>query len=64
MTDIFVSYATSDRERIIPLVETFEAQGWSVWWDRQIMPGTSYDDMIEQAISHATCVVVAGVKRR
>ena len=59
MTDIFVSYATSDRERIIPLVETFEAQGWSVWWDRQIMPGTSFDDMIEQAISHAACVVVA-----
>ena len=59
MTDIFVSYATSDRERIIPLVETFEAQGWSVWWDRQIVPGTSFDDVIEQAISQAACVVVA-----
>lgn len=59
MTDIFFSYASGDRERIAPLVETFEAQGWSVWWDRHIVPGTSFDDMIEQAISQAACVVVA-----
>jgi adenylate cyclase len=59
VTDIFVSYASGDRERIAPLVETFEAEGWSVWWDRHIVPGTSFDDMIEQAISQAACVVVA-----
>ncbi len=59
MTDIFFSYSTSDRERIAPLVETFEAQGWSVWWDRHIVPGTSFDDMIEHAIAEAACVVVA-----
>jgi len=59
VTDIFFSYAAGDRERIAPLVETFKAQGWSVWWDRHIVPGTSFDDMIEQAISQAACVVVA-----
>lgn len=59
MTDIFFSYATADRERIIPLVDAFKSQGWSVWWDRQIVPGTSFDDMIEQAISGSACVVVA-----
>jgi len=59
VTDIFFSYSTSDRERIAPLVETFEAQGWSVWWDRHIVPGTSFDDMIEHAIAEAACVVVA-----
>lgn len=62
MTDIFVSYASGDRERIAPLVETFEAQGWSVWWDRHIVPGTSFDDMIEQAISQAACIIVAWTK--
>ena len=59
MTDIFFSYATADRERIIPLVDAFKSQGWSVWWDRHIVPGTSFDDMIEQAISRSACVVVA-----
>ena len=58
MTDIFLSYASDDRERVAHLVETFEAQGWSVWWDRRIVPGTSFDDVIEQAISQAACVVV------
>ncbi len=58
MTDIFLSYASGDRERVAPLVETFEAQGWSVWWDRHIVPGTSFDDMIEQALTQSACVVV------
>lgn len=62
VTDIFFSYASGDRERIAPLVEIFENEGWSVWWDRHIVPGTSYDDMIEQAITGAACIVVAWTK--
>jgi adenylate cyclase len=58
VTDIFLSYASGDRGRVAPLVGTFEAQGWSVWWDRHIVPGTSFDDMIEQALSQSACVVV------
>jgi TolB-like protein len=58
VTDIFLSYASGDRERVAPLVETFEAQGWSVWWDRHIVPGTSFDDMIEQALTQSACIVV------
>ena len=57
MADIFVSYASKDRDRIAPLVETFKAQGWSVWWDQHIVPGSSFDDMIEQAIAEAACVL-------
>ncbi|MCH7742639.1 MAG: TIR domain-containing protein [Proteobacteria bacterium] len=62
MADIFFSYASKDRDRIAPLVETFKAQGWSVWWDQHIVPGSSFDDMIEQAIAEAACVVVAWTK--
>jgi TolB-like protein len=58
VTDIFLSYASDDRLRVAPLVSTFEAQGWSVWWDRHIVPGTSFDDTIEQALSQSACVVV------
>lgn len=58
MSDIFVSYASEDRDRIEPLVRLLEGQGWSVWWDRQIVPGDQYEHVIEQAIIAARCVVV------
>lgn len=57
MADIFVSYASEDRERVLPLIEAMEARGWSLWWDRQIDPGASFDTTIEKAISEASCVV-------
>lgn len=59
MADIFVSYATEDRNRIKPLVEALKAEGWSVWWDRNLVAGPSFDEKIEEAIDAARCVVVA-----
>ena len=58
MSDIFISYASEDRPRIIPLVRVLEAQGWSVWWDRQIPPGKTFDEVIEDALNAARCVIV------
>jgi TolB-like protein/Tfp pilus assembly protein PilF len=58
VSDIFLSYASDDRERVRPLVEHLQAQGWSVWWDRQIRPGPSYHIEISKAIDAARCVVV------
>ncbi len=55
---IFLSYATEDRPRTRLLVEALEAQGWSVWWDRTIPPGRSFDEVIEEALDNAGCVVV------
>ena len=57
MTDIFVSYATEDRERVRPLVEVLEAEGWSIFWDREIPPGRSWDDVIQETLDEAQCVV-------
>ena len=58
MTDVFVSYASTDRDRVIPLVEIIERAGWSVWWDREIGAGTAFDREIEKAIDQAHCIVV------
>jgi TIR domain len=58
MPDIFVSYATADRERVRPVVEALERRGWSVWWDRRILPGQNWDDAISGALETAKCVVV------
>ena len=58
MNDIFISYAREDREKAKAIAAVFEAQGWSVWWDRNIPPGRSFDQVIEEALSAAQCVVV------
>ena len=58
MADVFISYATEDRNRIEPLVQALEAAGFSVWWDRQIDAGKSFDRTIEEELSSASCVLV------
>lgn len=58
MADIFISYASNDRERVRPLVSAFEAEGWSVWWDRSLIVGDAWDDRIEQEVASAKCIVV------
>ena len=46
MADIFISYASDDLQRIEPIRKALEDQGWSVWWDRTIPPGKSFDQVI------------------
>jgi Tol biopolymer transport system component len=57
MADIFVSYASEDRERVRPIVEELEARGFSVWWDTRIGIGASFDREIERELRAASCVV-------
>jgi hypothetical protein len=58
MSDIFISYAREDRDQAKALAELFQQQDWSVWWDRSIPPGRSFDEVIEEALGAAKCVVV------
>jgi len=58
MAEIFISYASEDRTRVVPLVRALEAHGWSVFWDRQIPAGKTFDEVIEQALAIAKCVIV------
>ena len=57
MADIFFSYANDDRGLVRPLVEELAAHGWSVWWDRQIPPGRTFDEVIEEALDEAKTVI-------
>jgi hypothetical protein len=54
---VFVSYARVDRERVRPLVR-FLSTRFSVWWDEEIEPGTSWRYTIQQQLYEAACVVV------
>ena len=58
MSDIFISYSSADRDRARLMAQALEQRGWSVWWDREIPPGRAYDDVIEEALEAARCVVV------
>lgn len=58
MSDIFISYARADKDRAELLAEAFSRQGWSVWWDREIPPGKSFDETIESALNSARCIIV------
>ena len=56
--DVFISYAKGDRSRAAQLASVLETKGWSVWWDRDILPGRTFDDVIEEALTGARSVVV------
>lgn len=58
MSDIFLSYASSDVQRAEQLAHALERKGWTVWWDRQIPPGKIFDEVIQQAMESASCVIV------
>ena len=58
MSDVFISYASADRERARMMAEALVERGWSVWWDRVIPPGRQFDEVIEEALDAAKCVVV------
>ena len=62
MSDIFVSYAREDRERVEPLVELLETNGLSVWWDHEIIPGSTFENVIDDAILNTRLVVWCGRK--
>jgi hypothetical protein len=60
MYDIFLSYSTKDRDRLMPLVQALEQRGWSVFWDHRSVPvGKDWHDVIGDAIRECRSVIVA-----
>lgn len=58
MHDIFLSYDHDDQGRIAGLVDALAPFGWKIWWDRNILPGQTWDEVLAEALEAARCVVV------
>ena len=63
MADIFLSYAREDLAKARQLAAALDKQGWSVFWDRtSLLAGQDFEEIIEQAIEQAGCMIVAWSK--
>ena len=58
MADIFLSCASEDRSGVEPLVEALEAAGWNVWWDHETHAGPRIDQVIQEEIANASCLMM------
>ncbi len=59
MPDIFISYARADRDRIEILSRALEAEGFDVWWDRNIALGSHFTKETEARLNIAKAIIVA-----
>ena len=57
-TDIFLSYARTDRDIARRFAECFVDEGFTVWWDGALHSGETFDEVIEQNLRAAKAVVV------
>ena len=58
MTDVFIGYATEDRQVAERLANTLYEDGWEVFWDRRIEAGAEWNEDIQPALLNARCVLV------
>lgn len=58
MADVFLSYAREDRTRAADVAAALTRRGWTVWWDRQLLPGDTFEQAIARQLADARCVVV------
>jgi hypothetical protein len=57
MADVFLSYSRENQEQARMLANVLAAFGWTVFWDREILAGSVFDDVIQEQLDHAKCVV-------
>lgn len=58
MADIFLSYSRVDRPTAQIIAEALESEGFSVWWDKILRAGQTYDEVTETMLRDSHVVVV------
>lgn len=54
---LFVSYAHRDRDRVLPVIRQLQTEGYRVWYDQGIDPGTEWDENIASHIEDSGYVL-------
>jgi hypothetical protein len=58
MAGVFISYAREDRPMAHMLAQILERNGYAVWWDRELVAGNQFAEVIESKLDTADAVVV------
>lgn len=58
MSDIFISYNNKDKEKAKLFATLLKQHGWSVFWDKNIPPGKTFDGYIGEQLDAAKCIIV------
>src|SRR5262245_9918028 len=57
MSDIFISYSKADHALALKLSAFFEAEGWAVWYDKNLGAADLYRDEIMKQLTAARAVI-------
>lgn len=54
---IFISYAHKDAELVLPIIDRLQKDGYRVWYDEGIAPGSSWDVYISEHLNRCSNVL-------
>jgi WD40 repeat protein len=58
VADVFISYSKSRVSETVTLAADLEAAGFTVWWDKEITPGETFRDAIQEELGKARAAIV------
>jgi len=64
MADIFLSHSRADRPKAQLVAEALIAESFSVWWEKVLRAGQTYDEVTEGMLRDADVVVCSGRRCR
>ena len=59
---IFISYAHKDSEIVLPIIARLQKDGYRVWYDEGIVPGSNWDEYISMHLDHS-CNVLSFISK-
>lgn len=54
---IFISYAHKDSDAVLPVIARLQKDGYRVWYDEGIAPGSNWDVYISEHLDHSCNVL-------
>jgi hypothetical protein len=58
MADVFISYKREDRAIAEGIADHLQSQGFTTWWDTDLVAGEQFNEAIERELAAANAVVV------